>query len=461
MNTFYNKNNYSHALPPLPPTSFMDPFSEGGEGLLQSTLKSCNFCPNIGVHLKETIRKAVEELLKDDPEKKKLNLRYKHIGNKGAQTLGAALKVNQTLQKLHLHGNTISNTGVQAIGTALQINHTLQSLNLHYNEIGNGGAQALGAFLKINHTLQKLDLSSNQIGDVGVQALGSALEINHTLQSLNLSDNKISDPGAQALCASLKVNQTLQSLNLNLNQIGNVGAQALGTALQVNHTLQELDLWTNKIGRAERVTIEWIDTLQQANEQMTAAFQQQIKQVQNFLQSHENDEGMLLQNLPQLTELLQKWQTDSKDIIYSLEKILQQSGRTDLNDGYRKKLVGIITTLSQRLHDLWREPFKRKLNALSNEYVMGKELSSERNVDLGYALYETWLTFFGSHCPNWLEDHLETLLPFSALLDIAEGGKKKDITDLTDARLLFERVLSFKNESKDSLFSLTTQSINS
>ena len=62
MNTFYNKNSYSHALPPLPPTSFMDPFSEGGEGLLQSTLKSCNFCPNIGVHLTDHVEQATVKI---------------------------------------------------------------------------------------------------------------------------------------------------------------------------------------------------------------------------------------------------------------------------------------------------------------------------------------------------------------------------------------------------------------
>ena len=89
---------------------------------------------------------------------------------------------------------------------------------------------------------------------------------------------------------------------------------------------------------------------------------------------------------------------------------------------------------------------------------MSKEPSKERNIDLGYALYETWLTFLGSDCPNWVEDHIQSLIPFGVLLDIAESGEKKDVTDLTDAHLLFERVLSFRNESKDSLCNLTIQS---
>ena len=377
-----------------------------------------------------------------------LNLCENKIGNPGTRAIGGALQVNHTLQTLHLQNNKIGDVGAQALGNALQVNHTLQALNIGHNLIHNAGVRALATALQVNHTLQKLYIWSNQIGETGAQALGNALQVNRSIQLLDLHHNQIGDAGAQALGAALQVNHTLQSLNLDWNKIHEAGAQALGAALQVNHTLQKLYLrdnhWgDNKISIAERVTIKRIDTLQHANGQMATAFQKQITKVQNFIQSHQNEEGIVLQHLPQLQELLQTWHTDAKDIIPSLEEILRQSGRTDLNDGYRKKLEGIITNLSQCLHDLWLEPFERKVAALSNEYVMGKELSEERNVDLGSALYETWLTFFGSSCPNWLENHIEWLIPFGVLLDIAEGGKKKDISELTDIHLLFERVLSF------------------
>ena len=463
---------------------------------------------------RRVIREAVEGLLKNDPEKKDLNIREREIGAAGAQALAAALQVNQSLQSLSLLRNQIGAAGAQALGAALQVNQSLQSLNLAgnrlnsvdaqslraalevnqslqslnlgYNQIGDVGAQALGGALQVNQSLQSLNLARNQIGaagaqalgaalqvnqtiqslnlgynlirDTGAQALGKALQVNHTLQMLNLFDNQIGNEGTQTLGAALEVNQSIQSLDLYKNRIGDAGAQALGTALQVNHTLQWLGINEDLIGDEGIITKKRIDTLLQGNKQITILFQQQIIQVQNFLQSHQNEEGILLQNLPQLKELLQKWHTDSKNIIPSLEEILIESRRTNLNDKYREKMEGIITDLTNRLHDLWLEPFERKVAALSNQYVMGKEFSEERNADLGYALYETWLTFLGSDCPNWVEDHIQSLIPFGVLLDIAESGEKKDVTDLTDAHLLFERVLSFKNESKDSLCSLTIQS---
>ena len=415
-----------------------------------------------------------------------LNLSGNLIGDAGAQFLGAALQVNQSLQSLNLSENQIGDDGTQALGVALQVNQSLQSLNLRKNQIGIEGAQALGAALQVNQSLQSLNLWSNRIGDAGAQALGTALQVNQSLQELYLEENQIGTAGAQALGTALQVNQSLQSLYLEKNQIGTAGAQALGTALQVNQSLQELYLEENQIstagaqaiGAALQVnhTLQWlrinedpiddegiitkerINTLLQGNKQIAILFQQQITQVQNFLQSHENNDGILLEHLPQLKKLLKKWHTDFKNTIPSLEEILNQSGRTNLNDRYREKLEGIIIDLTNRLHDLWLEPFERKVAALSNEYVMGKESSEKRNADLSYALYETWLTFLGSDCPNWVEDHIQSLIPFGVLLDIAEGEGKKDITDLTDAHSLFERVFAFRNESKDSLFGLTNQS---
>ena len=441
-----------------------------------------------------------------------LNFGNNQIGTGGAQALGVALQVNQSLQSLYLYDNQIGDTGIQALRAALQVNDTLESLNLQHNQIGKVGAQALRDALEINHTLQtlilginqisdqgvlalaaalqvnqsiqKLDLRSNQIGDEGAKALGDALQVNQSIQTLILETNQIGDQGTQALGTALKVNQSVQKLNLNENEIGDRGALALAETLQVNHTLQKLVLAWNKIkdtgtqalviALEKNQTLQQLDlngnqienmrlinrlkTLLQANKQIATTLQKQIEPIQNFLDAHQNEEGILLQNLPQLKELLQKWHTDSKDLIPSLQKILQKSGRTNLNDRYKEKLEGIVKDLTNRLHELWLESFEKKVAALSNEYVMGKESAEERNVDLGYALFETWLTFLGTDCPNWVEDHLQSLIPFGVLLDIAESGEKKDLTDLTDARSLFERVLSFRNESKDSLFSLTNQS---
>ena len=385
-----------------------------------------------------------------------LDLSFNQIGIAGTQALGTVLQVNHTLQVLNLDRNYIGDAGIQALEAALQVNQSLRSLNLQWNQIGIAGVHTMGVSLQINQTLQSLDLYGNQIGNAGAQAIGAALKVNQSLWSLSIGSNQIGDAGTQALGAALQVNQSLQRLHLGHNQIGDAGAQALETALQINHTLQSLNVERNQIDddRAK----EQIDTLLEANKQIATLFQQQITEVQNFLQSHHDEEGLILQDLPQLKALLQKWHTNFKNLIPSLEEILIQSKRTVLNDRYKQKLKGIITNLTNRLYDLWLESFESKVAALSNEYVMGKKLSAERNVELGYALYDTWLTFLGSDYPNWIEDHLKSLIPFGVLLDIAEGGQKKDVTDLTDAHSLFEQILSLRNESKDSLFNLNNQS---
>ena len=110
---------------------------------------------------------------------------------------------------------------------------------------------------------------------------------------------------------------------------------------------------------------------------MATLFQQKTAQVENFLESHKNNDGISLQDLPQLKELLQKWHTDSQSMTPSLEEILIRSGRKNLNNRYKS----IVTDLTDRLHDLWLESFERKVVALSNAYVIGKESSKEPNVE--------------------------------------------------------------------------------
>ena len=455
---------------------------------------SC-FCSNCPIGVKGL--QILGAFLPFNQSIQRLNLNYNQIGNEGAQALGEALKINQSLQALCLADNQIGKKGTQALGEALKVNQSLQALELSHNKIGNAGAQALGKALKVNQSLQFLDLSNNKISNMGVQSLGEALAFNRALEALYLSNNKIGNVGAQALekalkvnqslqeldlrnnnigaegaqllGAALQVNQTLQSLNLINNQIGNDGAQALGEALQVNQSLLMLELSYNKIGKAGAQALEAalqindtlrglsfaddpndeksdienrINTLLKENKKIATVFEEQIAQVQDFLELHENDDGIPLEYLPQLKELLSKWHTISNKLIPCLENIHKQSRQTNLNNQYRN----IVTDLTNRLHNLWLEPFERKVAALSNEYVMGKESSEKRNVNLGHALYETWLIFLGSDCPNWAEDRLQSLLPFGVLLDVAEGGEKKDISELTDARSLFKRVLLFRDE---------------
>ena len=385
---------------------------------------------------------ALSEGLRVNQSLQILNLSYNKIGAAGAQALGEALQVNQSLQELELYSNQIGDMGAQALGDALQVNQSIHLLYLGNNQIGDAGAQVLGAALLINQSIQELQLHENQIGDAGAQAMGVALQVNQSLRSLELQKNQIGDAGVQALGAALQVNQSLHALDLDENKISNVGAQILKAVLQVNQSIRTLQFCDNPI---DCTTSHEIGTLLQPNRQIASAFRKQVKEVKKFLELHENDEGIPLEHLPQLQTLLQKWHSNVPNIIPSIEEIFRQSRQTDLNDRYREKLAAIIRDLTNRLHELWLEAFEKRVVTLSNEYVMGKESSKERNIDLGHALYDTWQTFLGSGCPKWLEDHLQSLLPFGVLLDIAEGGEKQNVTDLTDIRSLFERVLSFQD----------------
>ena len=324
--------------------------------------------------------------------------------------------------------------------------------------------KGLPAYLTFQRAIQRLNQSylkfQKEVIEVLPKGLGGGTK--HSRPSSALESNKV-EVSEEEVLQSVEaisngeerrvVREAVKGLlkndpekkNLSENQIGNEGAQTLEAALQTNDTLQVLNFEHNQIIVEGIITEKQIESLLQANKQIAILFQQQIKEIQEFLQSHQNNESIPLEHLPQLKELLSKWHTDSNDLIPSLPEILRQSGKTNLNDLYKENLEGSIKNLTNRLHNLWIESFEKKIAALSNECVMGKESSIERNVDLGYTLYKTWLAFLGS---DWLENHLQTLIPFEVLLDIAEGGNKQDVRELKDPHLLFNEFFRLEMNRK-------------
>ena len=138
----------------------------------------------------------------------------KNIRDEDLQSIGEALKANNTLTTLDLDNNNI--TDVQSIGELLKTNNTLTMLNLNNNNIFD--VQSIGEGLKSNKTLEILDLGNNYITDV--QSIGEALKTNNTLWSLTLSYNKITDDsGIQSIIDGLKTNNTLRYLRLINNQL--------------------------------------------------------------------------------------------------------------------------------------------------------------------------------------------------------------------------------------------------
>ncbi|CAO3564082.1 unnamed protein product [Mortierella alpina] len=193
---------------------------------------------------------ALSEALKTNSTLTTLDLASNWIGANGAQALSEAFKINSTLTTLFLRHNSIGDKGAQALSEALKFNSTLIALQLYGNSIGANGAQALSEALKTNSTLTSLDLGDNSIGANGAQALSEALKTNSTLTTLNLRDNSIEANGAQALSEALKTNSTLTTLCLRKNSIEANGAQALSKALKINSTLTFLYLEENWIGKS-------------------------------------------------------------------------------------------------------------------------------------------------------------------------------------------------------------------
>ena len=360
---------------------------------------------------------VVSKLLHQRSIDNELCLTRHGIGDDGAQVLAAVLKVNRFIQKLDLSDNTIGDKGAKALACLLEANPWIRELNLSKNQIGIEGAQALVIALEKNQTLQKLDFSENQIGVKGVQALAVAVKVNQSIRQLILYEEQIGEEGVEVLAVALKTNQILENLKFCFAYLNYSSPTAYTIA-----------------------------TLLQANRQMKNKPYTQIKAMETFLNLLQGQEGITLLQFQPLQELLQKWHGICGKIVPMLKEIANQSGRTKLNDEYKAKFEDLITNLTNCLQEIWLELFEQRLIALSNEYVIDKKSFEERNSDLGYALYETWSVFVGSGYSKWVEDHLQSFIPFGVLLDIAEGGGKKDVSELKDLRLLFQRVLSFKDE---------------
>ena len=84
-----------------------------------------------------------------------LNLWGNDIGNKGAEHLAEALKVNTSLQKLDLWGNKLRSKGVEYLAETLKVNTSLQFLDLGFNNIGEEFRNRVSLLLERNRRLKK------------------------------------------------------------------------------------------------------------------------------------------------------------------------------------------------------------------------------------------------------------------------------------------------------------------
>ena len=89
--------------------------------------------------------------------------------------------VNFDHSKGTLDGKNIHDEDLQSIGEALKANNTLTTLDLDNNNITD--VQSIGKLLKGNNTLETLYLRNNNITDV--QSIGEGLKTNNTLKWLS------------------------------------------------------------------------------------------------------------------------------------------------------------------------------------------------------------------------------------------------------------------------------------
>lgn len=109
----------------------------------------------------------------------------------------------------------------------------VDTLNLRFNHIGDRGAVALAA-CPGTMTLRWINLKMNRVSDRGALALASMLQRNDTMTLLNLRQQMpgLTDKAAVGFAEALKTNSSLERLRLRRNKIGSDGAASLAAAAQ-------------------------------------------------------------------------------------------------------------------------------------------------------------------------------------------------------------------------------------
>ena len=117
------------------------------------------------------------EALLRNPRLVQLDMRYNHIGPKGASQLAAVLASDKSLTMLGMYGNRIGNEGVGELAAALRRNTKLIATCLGENGIGDDGARKLAEALSCNVALTAVDLRNNKIGEAGRLKIAQALRM--------------------------------------------------------------------------------------------------------------------------------------------------------------------------------------------------------------------------------------------------------------------------------------------
>lgn len=201
----------------------------------------------------------------DDPGLTQLDLGTSQISTDGAIVLRQVLRENTKLRHLGLWNNQLDAKGIAALAEGLmETTCRLEVLYLGDNHIGNVGAEALGAALAQNTSLKRIYLANGRIGAAGARALANGLRANTTLEFMDLRHNDIGKEGYQAFRWALEYNNlTLKTLQVDSPTTTKIHCQkdaaAIETYLKLNRfgrmqilrdsTLSE-NLWPLILSRA-------------------------------------------------------------------------------------------------------------------------------------------------------------------------------------------------------------------
>ncbi|KAJ3121023.1 hypothetical protein HK098_004063 [Nowakowskiella sp. JEL0407] len=213
-------------------------------------LKSLNLSGNI--NLGDKAANALFKALKINSSLKELNMKNTGMGDDCAEEIGVALSVNSVLENLNLEENKIGRKVANEIGKALSLNTGLQILNLDKNEIYNDGAKSLLAGLCENSTLRSLSLRCNKIRELGTHSVFEMLKINKKIEALYFPGNQreiLMEDSGEELCSALETNSTLKTLDLGAVKEEDLkSVNFIGRLIRENTALFELDLTGNQIG---------------------------------------------------------------------------------------------------------------------------------------------------------------------------------------------------------------------
>ena len=179
----------------------------------------------------------------------KLSLRRCGIGEEGITALGQALCGNESMRLVNVTGNRIGNKGAISLGAALRQSAGegmgLTSLSIGDGFVSSGGMSEFANCMGVNETLQELRAGGNNFGDKAMSPIANALRGRSSLILLQLMGCHIGDGGAQTLATVLGSLRSLEVLNLSCNEIGNSGVSALSRGMEDNFTIRELSLHDN------------------------------------------------------------------------------------------------------------------------------------------------------------------------------------------------------------------------